>query len=217
MLAAPVLDLGKLRKFLKKWQPDVLADGHIPETRIVFSGVSWRGYLETDEACGHDRSGPRLYYSNGELEVTSTCEEHERIKTRIAECLTIYFDSAGIQDDAVGQATMRSESQMAAEPDASWYLQGGGAYPDLVLEIALTSGGICKLELYRTFGVSEVWFWRRGKLEAHALDPNGSGYERVTASRLLPSLDLGLLERCAKIRSGPEARHAFRAGLTAGK
>lgn len=215
MLAVPTLSVGNLRAFLAVWQPDVLANGHEPEQRIVFSGVSWRGYLETDEALGHDRSGPRLYYLDGELEVMSTSKEHERIKTKIAECLTIYFDAIGIDVDATGQATMRSELQAAAEPDESWCLHEEKALPDFVLEIALTSGGVRKLELYQRFGVPEVWFWRRGGLEIHAFLADKTGYERVPRSRLLPGLDLALLERCVGIRSWREARLAFRAGLAA--
>lgn len=217
MLTEPVPGVEEARALMRSWRPGVLADGHAPETRVVLSGVTWEQYLAWDEALGEDRSGPRFYYLDEELEIMSTSREHERIKTRIADCLPIYFDLAGIEDDAVGQATMRSEFQGAAEPDASWCLHGEKSVPDLVLEIALTSGGIRKLELYQRFGVPEVWFWRRNGLEVHALNPDGSGYERVPSSRLLPGLDLSLLEGCAKIVSGAEARRAFRAGLAAGK
>ena len=86
-----------------------------------------------------------------------------------------------------------------------------------MLEIALTSGGVNKLEVYRRSGVPEVWFWRRNALEIFALRPDGSGYDRVSQSRLLPQLDVGLLERCVRIASWREARGAFRTGLTAGK
>ena len=56
------------------------------------------------------------------------------------------------------------------------------------------------LELYRRFGVPEVWFWHGDKLEIHALPADGSAYERVqSGSRLLPELDTALLERCVLI------------------
>ena len=90
-------------------------------------------------------------------------------------------------------------------------------FPDLVLEIALTSGGVNKLEIYRRFGVPEVWFWRRNTLEIFALRDDGSGYERISRSRLLLQLDVALLERCLKISSWREARRVFRAGLATGK
>lgn len=203
----------EIRSLLELWQPDLLVDGNEPERRVVLSGLSWERYLEWDKTLGDDRSGPRLYYFDGELEVMSVSREHERVKKRLADCLTIHFDQIGMDVDATGQATMQLEFQAAAEPDESWCFHEEKPVPDLVLEVALTSGGIRKLELYQRFGVPEVWFWRRGRLEVHALLADGSGYEHVPASRLLPGLDLALLERCAKITNWQEARRAFRAGL----
>jgi hypothetical protein len=47
-----------------------------------------------------------------------------------------------------GQATMRLALKAAgAEPDESWCLGLEKEFPDLVLEIALTSGGVNKLEI----------------------------------------------------------------------
>ena len=65
----------------------------------------------------------------------------------------------------------------------------------------------------------QVRFWRRGKLEAYARSGDGNGYDPLAAdrSRLLPDLDLRLLERCVIIRQWREAKRAFRAGLTASK
>ena len=82
-----------------------------------------------------------------------------------------------------------------------------------MLEIALTSGGIKKLQIHERFSVPEVWLWRRNKLEIFALSRAGS-YEPVKKSRLLPALDVVLLKRCVAIRSWQEARRAFRKGLS---
>ena len=111
---------------------------------------------------------------------------------------------------------MRLEMKQAgAEPDESWCIGEEKKFPDIVLEIALSSGGIRKLELYRRFKVPEVWFWRRNKLEIHALLKDGSGYEPARKSRLLPRLGSALLVRCVGGESLLEARRAFRAGLAA--
>ena len=85
-----------------------------------------------------------------------------------------------------------------------------------MLEIALTSGGVNKLEIYRRFGIPEVWFWRRNHLEIFGLGSSGN-YEPLPASRLLPGLDLSLLERCVGISSWQQARQSFRAGLAKAK
>lgn len=103
--------------------------------------------------------------------------------------------------------------QAGAEPDESWCIGKEREFPDLVLEIALTSGGVDKLEIYRRFQVPEVWFWRADKLEIFALSGNGQ-YERVPQGRVLPGLDVPLLEGCVMIHSWQRARQTFRSGLS---
>jgi hypothetical protein len=65
--------------------------------------------------------------------------------------------------------------------------------------------------------VPEVWFWRPGGLEIFALRQDGSGYDQVSQSRLLPKLDVASLNRCLKIASWREARREFRARLSGGR
>jgi len=131
--------------------------------------------------------------------------------------LDIYFDYIGVEIMPRGQATMRlALKEAGAEPDKSWCIGSEKQFPDLVLEIALTSGGVNKLESYRQFQISEVWFWRRNKLEIFALSSSGS-YEPLAKSRLLPGLDVPLLERCVAIPSWQQARQTFRAGLSKAK
>jgi Uma2 family endonuclease len=148
----------------------------------------------------------------------TTSNEHERIKKWLGGFIEDYFLHLDTEIVTRGQATMRlALKEAGAEPDESWCLGEEKEFPDLVLEIALTSGGVSKLEIYRRFQVPEVWFWRRNGMEIFALRPDRSSYERVSQSRLLPQLDFALLERCVKIASWREARRAFRAGLVAGK
>ncbi len=161
---------------------------------------------------GDDRPGPRLYYLDGELEIMTTSNEHERIKEWIGDLLADYFFETGVEIMPRGQATMRlALKQAGAEPDKSWCIGEEKEFPDLVLEIALTSGGINRLEISRRFNVPEVWFWRRNKLDIFALGKSGA-YEPSPNSRLLPGFDISLLERCVAIRSWQQARQAFRAG-----
>jgi Uma2 family endonuclease len=197
-------------------RPDIRTDGAEPEQRIVYSDISWKQYLAFDKELGNDRSGPRLYYLDGQLEIMSTSDQHERIKKWIADLLAVYFDETGIEIMPRGQATMRLALKKAgAEPDESWCIGEEKKFPDLVLEIALSSGGINKLKTYQRFRVPEVWIWRKGKLEVHVLNRSGA-YEQLQRSRLLPGLDLPLLEKCVTIRSWQQARRAFRAGLSKG-
>ncbi len=195
-------------------RPEPLSPGAEPEQRVVFCGISWNRYLAFDKKLGDDRPGPRLYYLEGELEIMTTSNEHERVKRWIGDLLADYFLETGIEIMPRGQATMRlALKEAGAEPDESWCIAEEKEFPDLVLEIALTSGGVSKLEIYRRFKVPEVWFWRRGKLEIFALD-SSENYQLLRASRLLPGLDIALLERCVGIRSWQQARRTFRAALS---
>jgi Uma2 family endonuclease len=193
-------------------RPVPLPDGTEPEERVVFGGLSWERYLAIDKVLGDDRPGPRLYYFEGELEIMTTSNEHERIKKWLGDFMADYFFEVGVYIMPRGQATMREELKKAgAEPDESWCLGEEKTYPDIVLEIALSSGGVNKLKVYRAFEIPEVWIWRRDRLEIYHL--KGDRYEAVPKSTLLPSLDVSLLERCARIKDWREARVAFRKGL----
>lgn len=78
----------------------------------------------------------------------------------------------------------------------------------------MTSGGLDKLEIYRRFPVPEVWFWRRDGLEIWNLNDDASAYEGpARASRLLPDLNLALIERCLALPTWREARRAFQKTL----
>lgn len=143
----------------------------------------------------------------------TTSNEHERIKEWIGGMLEIYFEETGLEVMPRGQATMRDLLRTAgAEPDKSWCIGEEKEFPDLVLEVALTSGGLDKLEIYRHFQVAEVWFWREGELEIFVLT-DGANYKRARKSRLFPKLDVGALQRAAGIRSWRDARQAFRQSI----
>ncbi len=203
---------GALAELLR---PESLPDGTEPEERIIRCGTSWDRYLALDKAFGDDRPTPRFYYLDGELEILTTSSEHERIKKWFGDLLGDYFMHVGLDVMPRGQATLRAAlKQAGAEPDESWCIGTDKEFPDLALEIALTAGGVDKFEIYRRFGIPEVWFWRCHKLEIYVLNTAGR-YELLPQSRLLPGLPLALLERCLAIPSWRQARQTFRAGLTA--
>jgi Uma2 family endonuclease len=72
------------------------------------------------------------------------------------------------------------------------------------LEVALTSGGIEKLEKYKRFQIAEVWFWQNDRLVIYGW--RGEDYERISSSELLPNLDVELLNRCVLMSDLLEAR-----------
>jgi Uma2 family endonuclease len=181
------------------------------EERLIISGLSWKAYEQLDSALGHNRPGPRLYFLDGELEIMTTSLKHERLKEWLGTLVEDFLYDAGMETFPHGQATLRLLSEAGAEPDKSWCLGQEKEHPDLVVEIALTSGGLDKLEIYRRFAIQEVWFWRKQRLEAWSLRRDGSAYVGpAPKSRLLPALDLPLLSRCLQMPTWRQARRAFR-------
>src|SRR5881296_289709 len=97
------------RPFFKalQWHPKGDENGTVGEDRLVLSGVSWERYLQLDEALGHDRPDPRLYYLDGELEIMSTSLKHEELKKWLADLLGDYLYEAEIETFPHGQATIK--------------------------------------------------------------------------------------------------------------
>src|SRR5271165_3894025 len=110
----------EMRAFAELLRPEPTADGFESEERLVICGVSWERYLALDKALGDDRPGPRFYFLDGELEIMTTSNEHERIKKWIGDLMAVYFEEASIEIMPRGQATMRKAlKQAGAEPAAS--------------------------------------------------------------------------------------------------
>jgi Uma2 family endonuclease len=180
----------------------------------MFSGFTWEGYLSLDAALGDDRPGPRLYFLGGIVELVSTGKKHEELKKWIADLLAQFFLAREVAAYPCGQATIRKSREAGAEPDESWTFGGRRDTPDMVLEIALTSGGLPKLEIYRRLGVREVWFWRDGGLEIWSLNADATGYDGPSKrSGLLKELPVEALEECAEIEDWTAAIHRFREKL----
>lgn len=173
----------------------VPAGEYVPtaDQRIVFHGVPWADF-ETLLRIKGDAPSPRIAYLGGELEVMSPSKDHERIKSLIGSLIEAYADVAGLVIGRYGSWTLKNAlRETGAEPDECFIVgadQDKDA-PDLVIEVAWTSGGLGKLEIYRRLGIREVWRWKDDHLEVHVL--RKGRYELATRSRMLPRLPLALL------------------------
>lgn len=175
--------------------------------RVFLHGVSWKQF-ETILAIRGDRSGVRIAYLEGELELMSPSRRHECVKKAIARLLEAYTDELGMDFNGYGSWTLRERpKEAAAEPDECYVLSADPDpdRPDLAIEVVYTSGGIDKLEIYRRLRVREVWYWEEGKITPYSLGKKD--YAPAPRSRLLPALDLALIARLAE---RPNQREAVR-------
>lgn len=180
----------------------------LKEQRFVLPGWhSWQQF-KAIEALMLEIPGVRISYFDGCIELMTIGEHHENIKSVLAILLALYFFEMEINFIPVGSATREDETKgVSFEPDESYYIGEKKEHPDLAIEVVITSGSKNKLERYKRFNISEVWFWENNQLSLYRLRENN--YESISRSTLLPDLDLDLLRRCVLMPSILEARTEF--------
>lgn len=184
----------------------------ISEQRFLLPGYYTWEELEKIEALTADAGGLRITYLDGCIEFMTLGEQHETIKSILAILIEAYFFEKGINFIPVGSATRRAKEKSASfEPDESYYIGEKKENPDLAIEVNITSGSIDKLEKYKRFNITEVWFWENNQLSLYHLKNNN--YEQINQSELLPDLDIDLLVNCVLMPSIIAARTEFIKGI----
>ncbi|MBE9249478.1 Uma2 family endonuclease [Dolichospermum sp. LEGE 00240] len=180
----------------------------ISEQRFLLPGYyTWKEF-EIIETLTADAGSLRITYLDGYIEFMTLGEEHENIKKIIAILMEAYLFEKGINFIPVGSATRRAKEKNASfEPDESYYIGEKKENPDLAIEINITSGSIDKLEKYKRFNITEVWFWENNQLSLYHL--KNDNYEQINQSELLPDVDIDLLASCVLIPYIIDARTAF--------
>ncbi|MDC0276368.1 Uma2 family endonuclease [Verrucomicrobiales bacterium] len=110
-----------------------------------------------------------------------------------------------------GNATIRKEGMRGGEPDESYIFEKGKQSIDLAIEIALTSGGIDKLDFYQPMQIPEIWIWENNKLSVFLFE--NDQYQEHDNSLLLPKLDLKLVEELATSDFLSEVIKGFRSRM----
>ncbi len=193
-----------------------LASSDDPEEKFIISGISWQKY-EALLAKLEDNSHYRVTYLDGILEIVSPSIRHENLKKRLAILIERYLYSRRIRFSPMGSSTIRKQlKQAGVEPDECYAIGEKKDIPDLAIEVIITSGSIEKLEIYHRLGVAEVWVWQINRLKVYHLREETPsiflatyGYEHITASELLPELNIALLEKCVQISDDIQAIDQF--------
>jgi Uma2 family endonuclease len=152
-----------------------------------------------------------MTYAQGVLELMSPSREHEMWKKNIARLVELFAHLRHIDLFGYGSTTFKREAnERGAEPDECYVIGKKLAdYPEIVIEVIHSAPLVDKLDVYRVFGVAEVWVFRDGAFSVHVLDPLGGRYERRDASALIPGIDLSLVARYALREDTPQALREF--------
>jgi Uma2 family endonuclease len=184
---------------------------NIVEQRLVLPNVNWQQYENLLAVFG-DRSGLRLIYLEGTLEIFMPSAEHERIKKIVARLIERYAEELDIPLHGCGSTTFRqAATARGLEPDESYCVGILKELPDFAIEINLTSGGIDKLAIYRGLGIPEVLVWENNKLTLY--DLRKSIDLEVASSQFFPGLDFQLLARYIQPENQPQAIKEFLAEI----
>ena len=175
---------------------------------ILIDELSWREFKAVEQLLS--RPGVRLSFLDGVLEIRRMPgRKHETAKKRISTLVDLYLEYAGIDFTPTGSVTLESETgRVKREADLSYELGANREFPDLAVEVVVTSGGINKLEAYKRLQIPEVWFWENGALRMYSL--GADGYAEVDRSFVLPDLDIVLLVRCINIENHLQAMREFK-------
>ncbi|MDB9527109.1 Uma2 family endonuclease [Oscillatoria sp. CS-180] len=162
------------------------------EQRVLLYGVDWQQYEGLLDVLGDSFPTLRMNYLEGTLEIMTNSPEHEDLKKMIGMLLEAYLQETRTRFHAGGSTTFhKAAKQCGLEPDECYCLGVKKEFPDLAIEVVITSGLIDKLNIYQGLGVTEVWQWQAGQFLLYRL--RKTGYELVEASELLPELDFALL------------------------
>jgi Uma2 family endonuclease len=189
---------------------EIDANALASQSPLVLPDCTWEQYLAVDAALG-DRRGVKVRFLHGYLEIMSpTSLEHKRRKSHLGCLVEAWCLEREIDFFINGETTLRREFEAAGAPDESYMFHLEKDRPDLVIEVALTSGGLSKRTFYKRFGIPELWIWRNDRLEVHRLSPETNDYEVATQSEELAGIPLSDVEECARIESASQAIREFR-------
>jgi Uma2 family endonuclease len=167
--------------------------------------VGWKGYLTLLKLRG-DRKFPRMLYLDGTVWLMTTSFPHERITIRLSLLVTEVVVGLDIPCVPSGSTTFRRKKKNGGvEPDASFYLTNeervrGKAKihlsedppPDLAVEAVESHKADAAVEVYRRFGVPEVWIREESGFTILILQPNGEyrGSETSAAFPFLSAVEI---------------------------
>lgn len=168
-------------------------------TGILLTDISWKEY-ETYLEDFAERSGWRLAYNEGKLEIMPPTYNHEKYSYSFAEFVRAYCDKFDLNLEGAGSTTFRRELlKKGVEPDECFYIQNAEKVigkdfteekeypvPDVAVEIDITTESLDKFPIYAALKVPEIWMFDGKELTFFELD--NEEYHQISNSLAMPFL-----------------------------
>ena len=167
---------------------------------VVMRGVDWNGYEAVLRARG-EKAVPRIVYLDGELFLISPSFAHEHLSGRLGQFVMVVVEELDIPYVPARSTTFRRRQKRGGvEGDETFYLANASRIvgtgdlhlrkdppPDLAVEAVNTHEADAAVEVWRRFGVPEVWVCDGAALRILSLQPDGR-YSESPASVSFPFL-----------------------------
>ncbi len=147
-----------------------------PGQTVVLENISWDEFESILEDLGK-RSGSRIAYDRGKLEIMTPLPEHEVNKEYISDFIKVLLEELDIEFCPLGSTTFKNQAMFKGiEPDSCFYIEHETAVrgknrldltvdppPDLALEVDITNRS--HPEIYQSLSVPELWQYKLGELK----------------------------------------------------
>ena len=180
-----------------------------PDDVALFHNVTWEQYEHLCQIRDSERSGIRITFDCGRLEIMTVYYPHESGKTRICVILESLCLAFRIPRRGAGEMTIRREDlDRGFEPDSSYYIKNYAKVlqirnldftkdpaPDLAIEVESSRKMIDRIPLYAAMGIPEIWRVTGSKVEILLLISKKKGYVSASISPTFPKVPLAQIER----------------------
>jgi Uma2 family endonuclease len=183
---------------------------------FLFETADWEFYEDTLRVGEGQRL--RITYDGGRMEVMTSTELHEAIRTAVGRCLEHYAFATDVAILGRRNITCRREDlDKGLEPDECCYITHrpvrdpnghldlrNGPPPDLAIEVEITRTVLPRRPIYEALGVPELWRVDESTISVMQL-VNGR-YAAAERSHYFPALDIKGFNRF--VRTAVTDQHA---------
>jgi Uma2 family endonuclease len=166
---------------------------------VYATGVPWAVYTGLVELRDEARSGLRITFDQGRIEIVSPKYRHEKPVLRLALIISSLAAEFGLKLVSARTTTLQQEqTERGLEPDDCFYIANAQAIlgledidlaihppPDIAIEVDVSRSSVSKEAIYASMRVPELWRHDQREVTIRVLNADLS-YETSTHSRSFP-------------------------------